>query len=151
MYCYHCVKEIGEADTFCMHCGTRIKALQTPQPPLTISPAPAPVQQAPVQQNTDQMQPLAIVGFSLSFLTLAAGIISFFFISLLTVAFISGIVGLVLSIVGLVRCRKTGKTGKGFAISGIVLNAVFVGIATILLLVYIFAFFFAISFLWAAI
>ena len=133
MFCNFCGKEVDEGTQTCPHCGANLKAdtpatadpvkeeqvaeaapaaaepvkvTPPPAPAPKPAPAPAPAQpapkpQAPVQQ---ELQPngMALAGF----------ILAFFF----------PYVGLILSIVGLVRCKK-GYNRKGLAIAGIILSA----------------------------
>ena len=135
MFCNFCGKEVDEGTQTCPHCGADLKAdtSATADPvkeeqvaevaPATAEPAPAPAPapkpapapaaapkpapapapkpQAPVQQ---ELKPngMALAGF----------ILAFFF----------PYVGIILAIVGLVRCKK-GYNRKGLAIAGIILSA----------------------------
>ena len=128
MFCNFCGKEVDEGTQTCPHCGANLKAdtpatadpvkeeqvaeaasaatepvkvTPPPAPAPKPAPAPAPKPQAPAQQ---ELQPngMALAGF----------ILAFFF----------PYVGIILSIVGLVRCKK-GYNRKGLAIAGIILSA----------------------------
>ena len=78
----------------------------------------------PVKQERPKTNVLAIIGFSLVFLAIAVTILSRYESGLLGLSMAASIAGLVCSIIGRVRCKKLGGSGKGFAIAGIVLNAV---------------------------
>ena len=116
MFCSNCGAQLDAKDQFCKACGAPAGATANVQQPQQ----PAPVVQAPVQPMpvavpqqvystpVDNTPPgysgLAIAGFVLSVL-------------------MTGLPGLILSILGLNSCKKTGKRGKGFAIAGIIAGA----------------------------
>ena len=132
MYCYHCGKEVGESDSFCRFCGTRLvnPSTEAPLTPTTAGPL-APAVPA-------KMSALPVVGFSLALLGLTGGLVAFLFVGFASIGFFSGIAGLILSIVGIVRNNKLGgnRLGKSFAIAGIVLNAASLVLATLAVSVY---------------
>ena len=78
-------------------------------------------QQPPPQQDCTPCAPsanyngLSIAGFSLSCAAIISNILLFG---------LPGIVGLILSIVGLCQCNKRSEKGRGLAIAGIVIGAV---------------------------
>ena len=127
MYCHHCGKEMGEADTFCPYCGAKLN---------NISPAPventAPKENQPSDvQKPAKMSVLIPIGFSLPFLAFVLVIvlsISAYSAGVLlgALAVLSAAAGLIISIVGKVRGNKLGgnKAGNRLAIAGIVLSAV---------------------------
>ena len=139
MFCRYCGKEVGEIDAFCPYCGAKLNnnattaPAQSATPPMP-APMPAPVAPAPMPAPAPaKMSVLAPVGFSLPFLAVVLLAVSFTFVDesfstyslFVFLGAISAVVGLVLSIVGVVRNNKLGgnRTGKGLAIAGIVLNA----------------------------
>ena len=135
MYCHHCGKEVGEIDAFCPYCGAKLNNNAPTAPAQSATaPMPAPVAPAPMPAPAPaKMSVLAPVGFSLPFLAVVLLAVSFVFVEehfstyslFVFLGALSAVVGLVLSIVGVVRNNKLGgnRTGKGLAIAGIVLNA----------------------------
>ena len=91
---------------------------QTPAPALAAPAAPTPMPAAVQAAPTDPGRTLGIVGFALSLVVVA------------------NLVGLILSIVGLMRSRRVGRS-NGFAVAGIVISAVGVTITTVLLAIVI--------------
>ena len=130
MFCHNCGKEVGEIDAFCPFCGTPLNG----NAPKIQAPEEAP----PVQESSarPKMSALAVVGFSLACAALALGIASFKVTDFFVLALLGGIVGLILSSVGLVKNRKMGKNkvGQGLAIAGIVMNAVTIILAFVIIL-----------------
>ena len=149
MFCNFCGKEVDEGTQTCPHCGADLKAdtsatadpvkeepvaevapaaaepapAPAPKPapaPAAApkpAPAPAPKPQAPVQQ---ELKPngMALAGFILailSFVFTAAGPLLL-------------LLGFIFSIVGLVRCKK-GYNRKGFAIAGLIISTLSIGMA----------------------
>ena len=145
MFCQNCGKDLVEADTFCPYCGTR---LTPPQPESTAIQSAvqeaAPASDTKAGKNTNV---LAIIGFSLAFFAIAATIFSYFESGLLGLCIPACIAGLVCSIIGCVRSKKLGGNGKGFAITGIVLNAVSLALIVLLIIVAILAVFVVFSWL----
>ena len=96
MFCKNCGKEIDDKAVVCVHCGVATEGAAT---------AAAPVEDKKVNA-------LGIAGVIVSFFSLGLGI---YFC-------IASIVGLVLSIVGMVQSKKC--TLNGFAIAGLVLGII---------------------------
>ena len=131
MFCHHCGKEVGEIDAFCPYCGTKLNNAPAP-----VESASAPEQLSPPAadaQKPAKMSALAAVGFSFACLALMLTGIAFAVDGVFSYALVGGIVGLVLSIVGLVRNRKAGNhnVGKSLALAGIVLSAFTLAVVTI--------------------
>ncbi len=100
MYCSKCGAQIDDSATFCQYCGT----------PTTGTPVNQQYYAPPVQQGTNGTSSNQTNGFAI------AGFVLAFFMPL---------IGLVLSIVGLVKSKKDfGGSGKGLAIAGIVISGV---------------------------
>ena len=97
MFCKNCGKEIDDKAVVCVHCGVATD--------LAATTAAAPVEDKKVNA-------LGIAGFIVSFFSLGLGI---YFC-------IASIVGLVLSIVGMVHANKCSL--NGFAIAGLVLGII---------------------------
>ena len=97
MFCKNCGKEISDTAKYCPECG----ASQS---------EPTPVEEAPVNTIQGERSNFALLGFIL-------GIISIF----ISFKGILPIGAIVLSIIGMNECDKEGRTGKNFAIWGIVL------------------------------
>ncbi len=120
MFCRNCGKEIDDGALFCPHCGS-----QTLNPSGTQPQAQPQVQ--PMTQQTVNVQPFnagpaqeakgtngfGIAGFVLGLLSLYLGV---YFC-------ITPIVGLILSIVGVVK-MKSFKSCNGLAIAGLVLSII---------------------------
>ena len=101
MYCRNCGNEIHDDAVVCIHCGVPTSNNNQPQ-----------------QQNYQQSNTIAIVGFILSF-----------FIAL---------AGLICSIIGLQRANKElNGSGRGFAIAGIVISSISLAVAAIIVIIYI--------------
>lgn len=111
MYCRNCGREIDENAAFCNYCGTRVASTQA-VPPAGNAPTYTAAPAAGEETNT-----LAIVGFILSFFVMIAG--------------------LVCSILGYKNAYKFGGKGKELAVAGIVISAVFMGIAVLISLIYL--------------
>ena len=131
MFCYHCGKEVGEIDAFCPYCGVKLNNVSAPvestSSPEQLSPPAADA------QKPAKMSALAAVGFGFACVALLLTGVAFAVDGLFSYALVGGIVGLVLSIVGLVLNRKAGnhKVGKGLALAGIVLSAFTLAVVTI--------------------
>ena len=110
MYCRNCGKEIADSAAFCNYCGTPVASTQVP-----------PAQRAQAYTATpaggEETNTLAIVGFILSFFVLIAG--------------------LVCSILGYKNADKFGGKGKELAVAGIVISAVFMGLAVLTSIIYL--------------
>lgn len=92
MFCNNCGSQIDDKAVICPHCGVPVRGVTQP----------------------DKGNPLAIVGFILSF-------------------FIA-IAGLICSILGYQKCKKEGAPYKGLALAGIIISAVSWALALILIL-----------------
>jgi uncharacterized membrane protein YvbJ len=99
-FCTNCGSSLEEGDVVCTNCGTKVGAAEQ-------------VAAQPVYQNAPAQQKngLAIAGFVVS-------LVSFVCCGSLA------IIGLVLSIVGLVNSKKMNGEGKGLAIAGIILSSI---------------------------
>ena len=146
MFCQKCGKELVEMDTFCPYCGTRL----TPPPKPESAAIQSAVQEAspdPAKTARPKTNVLAIVGFSLAFFAIAMVILTFLKGELLYLSVPASIAGLVCSIIGRVHCKKLGGSGRGFAITGIVLNAVSLALVILLIVLAILAVFAVFSWL----
>ena len=112
MYCQTCGAQLEESALTCSQCGRAVGAPPPPQYPYQ-QPYPQPYP-PPYQQGYPQPYPqqpaagtntLALLGF------------------VLTLFPIVPLAGFVLCIAGLSQCKRTGQSGKGLAVAGIVLNA----------------------------
>ena len=123
MFCFHCGKEVDEADTFCPYCGANLttkEPIQSAPQPIESAPQPVQAPPAPAKKNA-----LPIVGFSLACAAIVLVIASYFVSELFVLTLPCCIVGLILSIIGIVKSKQLGyKAGKSLAIAGIVLSAV---------------------------
>lgn len=88
---------------------------------------PPPPPQYPAGPGTQQTNGLAVAG-------MVVGIVSIALFFLNWIDILIGIVGLVLSIVGLSKSRQLGGTGRGMAIAGIITSAVGIVAAAIFLI-----------------
>lgn len=134
MFCTHCGKELGEGAAFCSACGapTGIWAEQPaqPQPAQPLAPQATPYY-APPQPSPKPALPansFGIAGFIIAMASLfGAGIIP-----------IVPIVGLVFSIIGMAKRKEYSL--NGFALAGIIINAISFFVWLLVLIAYGFAF-----------
>ncbi len=118
MFCGKCGSAIPDGNTFCSQCGTPIP--NSSDQPLVQSAA-QPVQPVPVVMMT-QAAPIkrtngvAIAGFVL-------GIFATLFCIVPGLGMILGIVGLILSIIGITKKKSCGS-GGGLAITGLILSII---------------------------
>ena len=100
MYCRICGKEIKDEAVVCPHCGCAVK-----EEPIKN------YEEEYDNEKSDKINIMSLVGFILS-------LISLFLALWGTVA----IVGLILSIIGLVQCNQNGERLKGLASAGIIIS-----------------------------
>ena len=136
MFCKNCGAQINDNAKFCPNCGTSIpaSAQQSPQEGTVNQPAQPQVQQrqaapapAPTPANSQSYyqpaanyqapqqayaQPQYVPAPSTNGLCIAG----------LILAFVFPLLGLILSIVGLVKVKSSGEGGRGLAIAGIILT-----------------------------
>ena len=111
MYCHKCAAEITDESRFCKICGTPTGAPANPSPntyPYTY-PYPYPYQ-TPMKQTNN----MALVG--------------------LILAFVMPIAGLIVSIVARRQCIERGEDGEQMAKAGIIVSAVYCGLAAVILI-----------------
>ena len=129
---------MGQVDTFCPHCGAKLKqATPSPAPGAPKKAAEPPKENAPNGERVNPpMSRFAPTGLSLGVLGLVGAILSFinflFLIYCYTLVAIITIIGIILSIVGIAKNRKLGgnKTGKSLALTSLILNAGALAIAS---------------------
>lgn len=113
-FCINCGSEIQDGARACVNCGTLVDGgVVTPTPATTT------VNVNAVQQP-QQSNGMAVAGFV---------------ISLVSVVFCCGSfnwLGLIFSIVGLVKSKSVGGKGKGLAIAGIIISAIVMVLSIIL-------------------
>lgn len=98
MYCSHCGSEINDDAVICIHCGVATPNHQ--------------------QRVKCESNPLALIGF----------ILSFFF----------QIAGLVCSIIAYQRCKQNPKLeGRGMSLAGLIISAVTIGLYVLAFLVWL--------------
>lgn len=95
-YCSYCGKEIAEKAVVCIHCGAAVMQ----DNPIKVSDKPVVMTNTNVQSI--KTNALCVVGFIMSFFV--------------------GIVGLILSCIGLTQAKNNKENGTGLAIAGIVLS-----------------------------
>ncbi len=115
MLCNQCGHTVEEGCAFCPVCGTALNGQTQTDQSVPVQAAPA-VTSAPAPKTNA----MAVAGFICSFFTwFLCGI--------------PGIVGLILSIVGLAQIKNRNEGGKGFAIAGIIIApALFIAFIVIL-------------------
>lgn len=109
-YCSHCGKEVLDEAVFCPHCGCSVQG--TPDDTLNKQQQQQQPNYAPQPQQESYI-PLTVVGF--------------------VFAFVSSLVGLILSIVAFKNAKEVGNT-KSMALSraGIIISAVLLGVEFII-------------------
>lgn len=110
MYCRNCGKEIDNHAAFCNYCGTPVVSTQA------VPPAGRAQAYTVVPAGGEETNTLAIVGFILSFFVVIAGLIC--------------------SILGYKNAYKFGGRGKEFAVAGIVISSVLMGVAVLTSIIY---------------
>ncbi len=107
-FCSNCGKELNEEQDICLNCGQMVK-------------------KSPRENNQmNTTNGLAIAGFVLSIIG--------FVLSIFIVGIFFCIVGLVLSIIGLTKTKSLNGSGKGLAISGIIINSIVIVIFSFLII-----------------
>ena len=104
-FCTNCGKEIAEGNTVCASCGTPVEGAVAAAQPTVVVNNNTPTAAKPTNG-------LAIAGFVTS---LVSGILCCGSIS---------VISLILSIVGAVKAKDLGGSGKGMAIAGIVISVI---------------------------
>lgn len=112
MFCKVCGKEINDEAVICPHCGCSVKEI------------PVTAVDNGVAGEKKKVNAMSITGFVLSLVSLLIALFG-------TVA----VVGLILSIIGLVQCNQKGERLKGLAIAGIIVSAASL-LYTVIVLVY---------------
>ncbi|MBQ8551619.1 MAG: DUF4190 domain-containing protein [Clostridia bacterium] len=109
MYCKHCGSKVADNSNFCTSCGGALGSTETAVRAVTEEAAQS--SDKPAEKKNDA---LAIAGFAISL------------VSFLGAVFLippAPIVGIVLSVLGLRRIKRSGNEGRGLAIAGIILGA----------------------------
>lgn len=120
MFCSNCGKKINDEAIFCPECGA---AQQGDLPPLVSNTG---YYANPVNQSTVQKAPYnttCIVGLVISGISL---LLNFFGLV--------GMAGTIVSVIGLISCKKKNENGKALAIIGIIIGifSIFYGMIVIL-------------------
>ncbi|MCR5059877.1 MAG: DUF4190 domain-containing protein [Saccharofermentans sp.] len=127
--CPSCGFENNDGTKFCNECGASLNSTQENTTVAeTITPPPQQTNNNKKPQNYKKTDNMSIVGLCL-------GILSMLFILISTariLGFLGAIIGLVFSIAGLAKIKKTGMAGKGLATAGLVLSSVAIIIGGIL-------------------
>jgi len=129
MYCVHCRAVLSEGDSFCVSCGKPQNSQQTAAAPIAPA-APAYTQSVyypPIERAPSNA--IAIVGMVMGIV----GIPAYFLVG------IPAVVGLILSIIGLVKSNSHPlRPKRGIAIAGLITSIVGVVIYAIVWIVIIF-------------
>lgn len=116
MFCRNCGSQIDDRAVVCPHCGTQVSTSNTVPPPQygaqqQQQQQPYAQQQQPYAQQqpynppkTDKSNPIAVVGFVLSFFVTIAGLIC--------------------SIIGYNKAKNEGLDHKGLALAGIIISVI---------------------------
>lgn len=124
-YCRYCGSEMMDEAVVCVKCGCPVN--QTT---------------ATVEVANNKLPPVVLVGFIMSMVSAFLSVLLFTGVEELYFLGIPfAVAGLVCSIIGLVKVKRNGLRGKGFAIAGLVVGAVFTAMWLILILI---AFYFVI-------
>jgi len=121
-YCWNCGKELEDKNQFCPECGTKNETRKKDSKEKESSELSSDNMTTTIAHSDKKTNGFAIAGFVLSLVSLlCCGILSW--------------LGLIFSIIGLVNAKKCNGEGKGLAIAGIIISAIFV---LLLVLLYIF-------------
>lgn len=138
-FCKHCGAQIEDTTAFCPNCGTNVSddevSSSVPEPQNNAYQPQQPVQPAQYQPYQEYQNPGVYPEAKLNGLAVAG-----FVVSLVSLVFcgISGIVGLILSIIGMNQIKNSIKAGvpqrgNGLAIAGLIIGI----IGTVFILIYI--------------
>lgn len=127
MFCPNCGTQNNDGVKFCANCGTAL----TPD-----IPAAAPVQQYnPVNVNPVNAEPVNVAPVYTPVNTVAAQktnvlCVVGFIVSLASIVLLgtTAIIGLILSIIGLIAANKNNQKGKGMGIAGVIISGILVAV-----------------------
>ena len=158
MFCANCGNPLQNNARLCTTCEVQVVPpthTASIVPPVVVPTYQPATRQSPpipyIQPLFYEKNPVAIIGFVLSFvgiLCLAIAVLSAFFLNIVTyttnnsgIAFPATIAGFICSIIGLKRSKITfARKGRSFAIAGIVLSSVTIGILVLAIVALILVF-----------
>ena len=113
MNCPKCNKKNSDDSIFCIYCGKELKLKEEAKEIIAKE----------NKTNRPRLNPLALAGFIVSMASASTGVFG-----------IAGIVGIVLSSIGLSQIKKNNERGRGFAIAGLIVGilAIIIGIFRII-------------------
>ncbi len=137
MFCPNCGNQNADGVKFCANCGANLipdaySAPEVPvqpvpqvqpQPQQYAAPAPAPVQTPSYTPNMPPVAPAGTLPQKTNVLCIVGMIVS-----LVSILFVgtTALIGLILSIIGLISAGKKNEKGKGQAITGIIVSSVLI-------------------------
>lgn len=124
-FCQSCGYEIPEGSLYCEKCGSPVE----PVAPV------APVQSVPVQNPQVVYQNVTVTPSKTNGFAIAGFVLSIISIFLCCGGLVTGIPGLVLSILGLRDISKNNEGGKGLAIAGIIISSIMLAFSLFYLLI----------------
>jgi uncharacterized membrane protein YvbJ len=145
MYCKNCGAQILNAAKYCPRCGALIseKEISAEQPVSNQTYYTTGTQNYNVPNyNNYTYQPPYMQYQKTNGLCIAGFIVSL--AGMMIIPFISGIVGVILSIIGISKTNSSNEKGQGFGIAGIIIGVinVFVTIAILLILLELFSYYY---------
>lgn len=108
MNCPKCNRKNDDTAIFCIYCGKEMKLEEIKE----------------VKIVSPRLNPLALSGFIVSMASVATGLFG-----------VAGIVGIILSSIGLSKIKKNNERGRGFALAGLIVGIITVVVSILKIMV----------------
>ena len=122
-FCVNCGSELAAKDKVCGNCGAPVEEVVEDAPPVVVENSKPSNNATTVIVEGKKSNGLAIAGFVVSL------------VSSLLCCGAFNLIGLILSIIGLVKSKELDGSGKGMAIAGIIIACIFMIIGIVLAVV----------------
>ena len=134
-FCQSCGYEIPEGSLYCEKCGSPVEPVAPVAPVQSVPVQNTPVQSVPVQNPQVVYQNVTVTPSKTNGFAIAGFVLSIISIFLCCGGLVTGIPGLVLSILGLRDISKNNEGGKGLAIAGIIISSIMIAFSLFYLLI----------------